>query len=437
MTAVSPIEPAYAPPPRSTPADATFETLYEQQSSRVFGYCFRWLRSREEAEDAVQTTFLYAMRGLRRGVVPLFDEAWLLAIARNVCLSRTEVARRRAVEVARDPHVLAESVAAPATSDDLAGLSEALTGLTEPQRRAILLREWQGLSYREIANELDLSQAAVETLLFRARRALREQLEGTLTCADAEAALSRQLDGRLSRTEAGFLRAHLRACDECKRLARRQRAQRKGVRALGAIPIPATLGSWFGGGAAATATGAGAGGIGIGVSIAAKGTVAFVAAVAAGAGTYTAVQHATAPKKHHGRTSPPAAPKTVAPAKHAATTAVQQRGAVTVPVRAHGKPGAHPTHPVHPTHPSHPTQPTHPTHPVKPVHPATGSPKPKTNAHPTHPVKPTKPTHPAQPAKTTKSTDSGSQPASPNGQANGQDNGHGANASDQSSHPGK
>ena len=176
MTAVSPIEPAYAAPPRPTPADTTFEALYEQQSSRVFGYCLKWLRSREEAEDAVQTTFLYAMRGLRRGVVPLFDEAWLLAIARNVCLSRTEVARRRAVEVARDPHVLAESVAAPATSDDLAGLSEALTGLTEPQRRAILLREWQGLSYREIADELDLSQAAVETLLFRARRALAARL---------------------------------------------------------------------------------------------------------------------------------------------------------------------------------------------------------------------------------------------------------------------
>jgi RNA polymerase sigma-70 factor (ECF subfamily) len=150
--------------------------LYEQHSGRVFKYCLRWLRSREEAEDAVQTTFLYAMRGLRRGVVPLFDEAWLLAIARNVCRTRTEVTRRRAVEVVRDPHVLAESVAAPAATDDLDGLSEALTGLTEAQRRAILLREWQGLSYREIAAELDLSQAAVETLLFRARRALAARL---------------------------------------------------------------------------------------------------------------------------------------------------------------------------------------------------------------------------------------------------------------------
>jgi RNA polymerase sigma factor (sigma-70 family) len=171
MTAVSPLGP-------SALADEAFGALYEQYSSRVFGYCLKWLRSHEEAEDAVQTTFLYAMRGLRRGVVPRFDEAWLLAIARNVCRTRTEVTRRRAVEVVRSPQLLEESFAAPARSDELAGLSEALGGLTEQQRRAILLREWQGLSYREIANELDLSQAAVETLIFRARRALAARLRG-------------------------------------------------------------------------------------------------------------------------------------------------------------------------------------------------------------------------------------------------------------------
>jgi RNA polymerase sigma factor (sigma-70 family) len=171
MTAVSPLGP-------SALADEAFEALYEQYSSRVFGYCLKWLRSREEAEDAVQTTFLYAMRGLRRGVVPKLHEAWLLAIARNVCRSRTEATRRRAVEVARSPQLIEESFAAPASSDELAGLSEALGGLTEQQRRAILLREWQGLSYREIADELELSQAAVETLLFRARRALAARLSG-------------------------------------------------------------------------------------------------------------------------------------------------------------------------------------------------------------------------------------------------------------------
>ena len=49
--------------------------------------------------------------------------------------------------------------------------------MPENQRRAILLREWQGLTYREISTELGLSQAAVETLIFRARRALAQGLE--------------------------------------------------------------------------------------------------------------------------------------------------------------------------------------------------------------------------------------------------------------------
>ena len=60
---------------------------------------------------------------------------------------------------------------------ELIGIEEALEKMPENQRRAILLREWQGLSYREISEELDLSQAAVEMLIFRARRALAGALE--------------------------------------------------------------------------------------------------------------------------------------------------------------------------------------------------------------------------------------------------------------------
>jgi RNA polymerase sigma-70 factor (ECF subfamily) len=169
---------AVAPAGTVAASDATLEGLYERHADRVFGYCLRWLRSREEAEDAAQTTFLHAMRGLRRGVEPVFEPAWLLAIARNVCLTRTESSRRRSVEIAHDPHVLEDSVCAPVVRDDLDGIAEALGELTELQRRAIVMREWQGLSYREIAEELELSQAAVETLLFRARRALAARLRG-------------------------------------------------------------------------------------------------------------------------------------------------------------------------------------------------------------------------------------------------------------------
>ena len=59
------------------------------------------------------------------------------------------------------------------------------------QRAALVMRELEGRSYAEIAQILDVSVGAVETLIFRARRALREQLEGGLTCQEAELTLSR------------------------------------------------------------------------------------------------------------------------------------------------------------------------------------------------------------------------------------------------------
>ena len=163
----------------ATPEADAARVLYERHSQRVVSYCAHRLGSRDEAEDAAQTTFLQAFRGLQRGVVPQSEIAWLLKIAENVCLSRHRAsARRGKLEVTRDPHALADVVAAPATSaEELDGVAEVLAGLPENQRRAILLREWQGLSYREIAAELGLSQAATETLIFRARRSLVRGLE--------------------------------------------------------------------------------------------------------------------------------------------------------------------------------------------------------------------------------------------------------------------
>ena len=156
------------------------ERLYERHYARVLRFCGRRLANPEDAEDAAQTTFTYALRALRRGVVPEVEIAWLLTIARNVCRTRWEAARRRGrVEVARDPHVLQELAPARAVDgEDAIELQAALGRLTEQQRRAILLREWQGLSYREVAEELGLSQQAVEALLFRARRALARDLRG-------------------------------------------------------------------------------------------------------------------------------------------------------------------------------------------------------------------------------------------------------------------
>ena len=64
-----------------------------------------------------------------------------------------------------------------AAGDQLFSLEDALADMPEQQRRAIILREWRGCSYAEIADELELSAPAVETLIFRARRSLAQRLE--------------------------------------------------------------------------------------------------------------------------------------------------------------------------------------------------------------------------------------------------------------------
>ena len=162
-------------------ADLT-RALYEQYGNQLFRYCLHQLGTREEAEDAVQSTFLNAFRGIKRGVVPELESAWLFKIAHNVCLSRRRTSWRRGrIESPTDFDVVEELTPAPSRrADELIGLQDVLEQMPENQRRAILLREWQGLSYREIGEELELSQAAVETLIFRARRSLAAGLEQPL-----------------------------------------------------------------------------------------------------------------------------------------------------------------------------------------------------------------------------------------------------------------
>jgi RNA polymerase sigma-70 factor (ECF subfamily) len=172
--------PSFAGGPACAPQAATTAGLYDRHAAKILGYCIRQLGSREEAEDAVQTTFMNAFRALGRGVVPEAETAWLFKIAENVCLSRRRSTWRRGrIESPSDFDLIEEIVPGPSRQrDELIGIEEALASMPEQQRRAILLREWQGLSYREIAEELELSQSAVETLIFRARRSLAQGLAG-------------------------------------------------------------------------------------------------------------------------------------------------------------------------------------------------------------------------------------------------------------------
>ena len=156
------------------------QDLYERYSSQIYGFCVNRLGSRDEAEDATQSTFLNAHRALQRGVTPEAELAWLFKIAHNVCLTRRRSSsRRNRVESPSDLGAVQDILPAPAreSADELIRLTDALSHMPDNQRRAILLREWQGLSYHEIADDLKVSQSAVETLIFRARRALASNLE--------------------------------------------------------------------------------------------------------------------------------------------------------------------------------------------------------------------------------------------------------------------
>jgi RNA polymerase sigma-70 factor (ECF subfamily) len=157
----------------------TAERLFQEHSGWIYGYCLRFLRSPEEAEDALQATYLNACRSLGAGVRPTVGSAWLLRIAQNVCLTRLRASgRRHRLEHVQDVTILEETIPAPdRPAEELIGLTGALASLPDRQRHAILLREWQGLSHREVARRLGLTEGAAETLIFRARRSLAAALE--------------------------------------------------------------------------------------------------------------------------------------------------------------------------------------------------------------------------------------------------------------------
>ena len=165
--------------------------LFERHGSTVLGLCRVLLRNEHEAEDAAQQTFLAAYRSLLNGGEPRYPAAWLATIARNECWS---VARRRMREPLGDAEPegsLPDPVVAAAERADLRELWRAIGALPRQQRKALLLREFSGLSYDELTVALGVSEPAVESLLFRARRELRARLRpvyGTFVIAPLNAA---------------------------------------------------------------------------------------------------------------------------------------------------------------------------------------------------------------------------------------------------------
>ncbi|MDX6684224.1 MAG: hypothetical protein QOF86_352 [Baekduia sp.] len=132
-----------------------------------------------DAEDVVQDAMVRAVRALRNGSRPETPGPWLHRITRNCALDLTASRRRHpVVELADHAHPPAEDAQeAVERRMGVRGLVDDVVRLPDTQRSALVLRELEGRSYADIADELDVTVPAVKSLLVRARQGLKRARE--------------------------------------------------------------------------------------------------------------------------------------------------------------------------------------------------------------------------------------------------------------------
>ena len=146
---------------------------YQHQAWTVARYI---LKDAQEAEDATQEAFVKLWHN-RDNIDPERIKPWLMKVTRNGCLDRL---RRRRDNVEFEESHMAGDVSGPmqdtAATETGQWLKRAISGLKEPYRSLVVLRDVNQHSYEEVAGMLELNLAQVKTYLHRARKQLREQL---------------------------------------------------------------------------------------------------------------------------------------------------------------------------------------------------------------------------------------------------------------------
>jgi RNA polymerase sigma-70 factor, ECF subfamily len=156
-----------------------YEEMYRRYSERVQIVCRKMLGSREDANEATQETFLKAYLALPRFNGQYRLGAWLGRIASNVCLDHIRKRGRTApITLLKDGHEHAATEAGPedVVVRDVAAL-RALEEIQPLHARALELRNLEGLSHKEIAEQLSMSPMQVKALLHRARVSFKRAWE--------------------------------------------------------------------------------------------------------------------------------------------------------------------------------------------------------------------------------------------------------------------
>jgi len=158
-----------------------FAVLVERHLDAIHRYVQRLTGSAADADELAQETFLRVWTEARRyQPATVRFSTWLHRIAHNLSV---DTLRRRRSEPLEDPDALSDCSAGPeqahAARQTAVRLAAALSALPQNQRAALLLTEVQGLSNQQVAEVMALGVRAVESLLARARRTLREQLQNS------------------------------------------------------------------------------------------------------------------------------------------------------------------------------------------------------------------------------------------------------------------
>jgi RNA polymerase sigma factor (sigma-70 family) len=214
--------------------ERAFECLYSRYNRRIQAYVYGMCKDHARAEDITQEIFVSALRRMRETERPIAFKPWIYEIAKNACIDQHRRARRtEEVSLQADdglaPADYGRLVNGDPTPDvavtvkqDLDNLCGAFGGLSETHHEILVMRELEGLSYREIGERLGMSRPAVESTLFRARRRLTEEygeLVSGARCLRIQGIIASASRGRLGARDTTRLSRHIAHCQPCRREA--------------------------------------------------------------------------------------------------------------------------------------------------------------------------------------------------------------------------
>ena len=159
-------------------SDLAFVHLYNRYKHAAYVYCVKILNDAEAAKDIVQGVFLKVYERRSQLLHPESFKAWLLIIARNDCLTYLRKATRMSrLDEENEDDVFALPTSEIDRDEETAIVSRAVARLNPELNEDVILREYENLSYKEIADVLGVTESIVKSRLFSARQQLYARLK--------------------------------------------------------------------------------------------------------------------------------------------------------------------------------------------------------------------------------------------------------------------